>query len=286
MTSTTHLDLPDLLDARSMARFVADGFLRFDALVPAELCARIVDDHERGVLANVWPDYAGVPDDRRPGRPLAGALAGTSPGEVLALPAVAGIVESLLGPDPLYDHHYFHVTTPGSGGQPLHYDAIVDVRLDFDVQLFLFLQDTTPEMGGTLLVPGTHLRPAPDLSRVHAVVGQQRVVCPAGTLLACHHGLWHGGRPNRSDVARHLWKLRLNPTVSQTRRFAMATLDEPGVRDDVRRILTTRHGWEGGDLRHEIVRRTRLWRLVSGEPDYDTESWLRRLDCAPTGQRL
>src|SRR5581483_11355159 len=171
----------------------------------------------RGVLGNVWPTYKGQPGHLRPGQPLANFFRETAVGALLELDAVAGLVRSLVGPDPLYDHHYFHVTKPGSPSQPLHYDAMIDFRLDFDVQVFVFFQDTPREMGGTLIVPGSHLRPAPALTRLHNVVGQLPIVCRAGTVLACHQGMWHCAQPNRSDRDRYMFKLRLNPTLCQTR---------------------------------------------------------------------
>src|SRR4051812_34984660 len=115
-----------------MAAFVADGYLRFDGLVPSEGCERAVAEFENGTAANVWPDYEGQPPHLLPGRPLTNFFHGTAIGDMLALDEVRGVITSLVGPDPIYDHHYFHVTQPGSWTQPLHYDAIIDFRLDFD----------------------------------------------------------------------------------------------------------------------------------------------------------
>lgn len=268
-----------------LARFVADGFLRYDGLVPTELCERVVDEFESGACANVWPHYENEPPELRPGKPLSGFFGGTAAGEMLHLPRVSAIVEALVGPAPLYDHHYFHVTSPGGRSQALHYDAIIDFRLDFDIQLFFFMEDTTPEMGGTLLLPGSHLRPAPDLSRMQNVVGQVSTVCPRGTLLVTHQGIWHAGQPNRSNRKRHVLKVRLN----QTPGWSFPRRERTGQPDEARAIkdaLTAPHGWEGSEIRHEYVRRIRLWRLVTGDDGYDTESWLRRLDCSSSGVRL
>lgn len=30
-----------------------------------------------------------------------------------------------------------------------------------------------------------------------------------------HHGIWHGGRRNDSDLTRYMFKIRFNPTVHQ-----------------------------------------------------------------------
>jgi hypothetical protein len=275
-----------LLDVEQMAHFVADGYLRFDGLLSVDLCERIKDELESGTVGQVWPHFRGVPKEQRPGQPLASCFQGTAVGEAIRSDALVGIMDSLVGADPIYDHHAFHVTTPGSGAQGLHYDAIIDFRLDFDIEIFFFLQDTTYEMGGTRIVPGSHLRPTMDLTRMQNVVGQMQTVCPAGTVVVIHQGMWHSGTQNRSDRARYMFKLRVNPSTLQTRLWDTSTLDRPDVDDELRAILTAGHGWEGQDLRHEIVRRTRLWRLVSGDDTYDTESWIRRTTCAPSGRRL
>ena len=57
-------------------------------------------------------------------------------------------------------------------------------------------------MGGTLSVPGSHLRRIneSDTGRYQNLRGQTRLVCPAGTVVFLHHGIWHGGRRNDSDT--------------------------------------------------------------------------------------
>ncbi len=84
----------------------------------------------------------------------------TALGEAFRLPQVRGIIESLLGPDPLYDHHFAHLVAACSvKGPNLHQDSVIDFRENyFDIQLSLFPVDTPDEMGGTFLVPGTHFR--------------------------------------------------------------------------------------------------------------------------------
>jgi hypothetical protein len=275
-----------LLDVLQMAHFVADGYLQLDGLLSADVCAQIKDDLESGRVRQTWPHFHGVPADQRPGQPLDNCFKGTAVGEAIRSDAVAGVLQSLVGPKAIYDHHAFHITQPGMGGQSLHYDAIIDFRLDFDIELLAFLQDTTHEMGGTRIVPGSHLRPTVDLSRMQHVVGERQIVCPVGTVVAIHQGMWHSGMRNRSDRTRHMFKLRVNPSVLQTRLWDTSSMDRPAVDDELREILTADHGWEGGDLRHEIVRRIRLWRLVSGDDTYDTESWVRRTTFAPSGRRL
>ena len=77
---------PDhLLDSLQMARFAADGFLRFDELVPSELNEAA---YEQMVANEVERPPAGTP--------FSSMWADTPLGEVFRLPAIQGIKNSLI----------------------------------------------------------------------------------------------------------------------------------------------------------------------------------------------
>ncbi|MBO1332700.1 phytanoyl-CoA dioxygenase family protein [Streptomyces sp. VRA16 Mangrove soil] len=260
-----------LLSSVKMARFVARGALRLDAVVPPEMNAEA-----RGVLA------AGVPDVPY-GTPLSKAYdQGSFVARLLELPQVAGAVHSLVGPEPTIDHHAVHIREPHGGeAQPLHADAIIDVRPDaFDVQLMYYPQEVTLEMGGTLSVPGSHLRHTneSDTGRYQNLRGQDRLVCPAGTVVFLHHGLWHGGRRNDSDVARYMFKVRFNPQVRQRRLWDTSDLDDP----QVRRELDAHFPWyEQATGRLERYNRVMLWRELTGDDTFDLDHWVTRVANRP-----
>jgi ectoine hydroxylase-related dioxygenase (phytanoyl-CoA dioxygenase family) len=194
---------------------------------------------------------------------------------------VRGIITSLLGPDPVYDHHAVHVRLPGEPSQQLHADAIIDTRLNFDIQLMYFPHDVPADMGGTLLVPGSHLRRVNehDIARYQNLLGQITYFGPAGSLLVLHHGLWHCGRRNSRESARYMFKLRLNPATDQVRRWAVEDLDDDSVRRAVDAILRTRQPWyEASTGRLELVNRVALWRHLTGMPGFDLDYWVGRLE--------
>ena len=56
------------------------------------------------------------------------------------------------------------------------------------------------------------------IGRYQNIRGQQHMVCPPGTLLFLHHGIWHGGGVNRSDRTRYMFKIRAHASGSQVRR--------------------------------------------------------------------
>ena len=278
-------DKQHLLNSHQMAEFVARGFLRFDEIVPDEINQAVMSAFEAGGISS-YPA----------GTPLGECYPVPSPiGAMLRLPQIQGILDSLVGADPLFDHHAIHKRLPNEGkAQGLHGDSIIDTRLHFDVQLMYFPHDLPLEMGGTLLLPGSHFRRINEMevARYQNFVGQIPMVCKAGSILVLHHGIWHCGRQNRTDRMRYMYKIRLNPTVRQLRLWNTDDLDDDTSahqpifagekRNDVQAILAKLEPWyEAGDGRLEIVNRVLLWRFLTGDEDFDVHYWLTRLENMP-----
>jgi hypothetical protein len=276
-------DVP-LLDSAQVARFVAKGYLRFDAIVPADINEACM----REILADELAATSGAPSALKAGNSVRLPLSRCFPEaqgvrSLLQLPAVRGVIESLVGPDPRYDHHAVHVRHPGEPGQQLHADAIIDTRLQFDIQLMYFPHDVPEDMGGTLIVPGSHLRRVNehDISRYQNLAGQLTYFGPAGSILVLHHGIWHCGRRNERDAPRYMFKLRLNPAGEQVRCWDSRDLTDEGVRQRVLEVLRAKEPWyEAATGRLELVNRAVLWRYLSGQADFDIDHWLGRLENA------
>lgn len=255
-----------------MARFVAHGYLRLDGVVPHEMNAQAIEVLKTGI-----PEVAY-------GTPMSKAFpAGSFARRLVDLPEVAGALESLVGPEPTIDHHAVHIRPPRGGeAQPLHGDAIIDVRPDaFDVQLMYYPHEVTSDMGGTLTVPGSHLRRTneSDTGRYQNLRGQTRLTCPAGTVVIVHHGIWHGGRRNDSDIERYMYKIRFNPTVPQVRLWDTADLGDP----EVARELDARFPWyEHATGRLEVYNRVKLWRALTGDDTFDIDYWMTRVSNRPS----
>jgi len=281
------IDKKYLLTTAQMAEFVARGFLRFDELVPEAI--------NRDVMAAF--DAGGI-DAAPAGTPLSHCYPQPSPiGAMLRIPEIQGIIHSLVGPDPLFDHHAIHVRQPNEGkAQGMHGDSIIDTRMHFDIQLMYFPHDVPLEMGGTLLVPGSQYRRIneADIARYQNFAGQVPMVCMAGSLLALHHGIWHCGRQNKTDRKRYMYKIRLNPVVRQYRLWNTDDLaamtggqkriftTEQNAAEDVQTILGRGEPWyEDGGGRLEIVNRVKMWRFLSGDENFDVHYWLTRLENMP-----
>ncbi|MFI7702619.1 phytanoyl-CoA dioxygenase family protein [Nonomuraea sp. NPDC049480] len=260
-----------LLTSVEVARFVATGYLRLDGVVPDELNDQAIDVLEAGIPAVPY------------GTPLKEAFPeGSFARRLVESPAVDGALRSLVGPDPTVDHHAVHVREPRGGeAQPLHADAIIDTRMDaFDVQLMYYPREVTADMGGTLVVPGSHLRRTneSDTGRYQNLRGQTRLTCPAGTVMLLHHGIWHGGRRNDSDQRRYMFKIRFNPTAPQVRLWDTSDLGDPAVAGELKR----RFPWyEPATGRLEVHNRVRLWRAMTADPDFDVDYWTTRVNNRP-----
>jgi hypothetical protein len=304
-----------LLTSAQMAGFVARGFLRFDAVVPDALNRAFlaqVDDVPADAVASIREHYgrimAGSAIPRIPaGTPLAQAYDPGSPvARILELPVVKGAIDSLVGEGPAFDHHFLHLTYPPAfyrveGREPVaqhyHQDSTIDPRRAFDIQLMYFPHEVTAEMGGTRFLPGSHLRIVSEaaIARYQNLRGQQHVVCPAGTLLVLHHGIWHGGGVNRSARLRYMFKIRLCPTRRQRRLWDTSDLppepadqrpifwtDARGNGDPIAAILTRPEPWFEADTgRLEYLNRIRLWRYLLGDEQFDADYWLTRVENEP-----
>jgi len=209
---------------------------------------------------------------------------------------VQGIIQSLVGPDPLFDHQAVHVRQPHEdSAQHLHGDSTIDIRMHFDIQLMYFPHDVSPEMGGTMILPGSHFRRINemDIARYQNFVGQVQMVCKAGTLMVVHHGIWHCGRQNKSNQVRYMFKVRLNPAVRQLRLWNTDDLTDEDKKhqwifggapkkDDIQSNLGQQEPWfEWSDGRLEIINRAKLWRFLTGDDTFDVHYWLTRLENMP-----
>lgn len=261
-----------LLTSVQLAHFVAHGSLRMDAAVPADLNEQALTELADGVPARPF------------GTPLGEAFEdGSFAQRLVQLPEIAGAIHSLVGPDPTVDHHAVHIRKAREGeAQNLHADAIIDVRTDaFDVQLMYYPHDVTLDMGGTLSVPGSHLRRTneSDTGRYQNLRGQTRLTCPAGTVVFLHHGIWHGGRRNDSDTDRYMFKIRFNPTVRQVRLWNTDDLYDEGVAAELNTVFPW---YEHATGRLELYNRLKLWQALIGDDTYDPGYLITRATNRPS----
>lgn len=282
-----------LLTTLDMARFVTDGVLRFDAVVPDDINRRALDELP-DMLAT--PTTATTPMRPRSGTPLEACFEPDSAvWAMLRVPEVAGAIRSLVGDHPTYDHHFVHFNKAGNAAfQHLHADAVIDTGdPSFDIQVLYFPHDVEAGSGGTRYVPGSHLRNVHEnsIARYQHISGDQFFAGPAGTVLIFHHGLWHAGQANPSDTDRWMFKLRLNPTRPQIRLWDTSdyasvvpgnwdhsfatTAAGPSVPEELRRT----QAWSfTGESRIDLMQRIALWRYLADDPDFDVDWYYTRIE--------
>ena len=238
-----------LLTAPQMAQFVQDGFLMLDGFVPHEMNEAVYADQQAG--KGHWQTSQAIKD-------------------VFEWLPVKGILQSLVGVNPVYDHSALHIVGPQKHkAQEWHADSIIDARpFAFDVQAMYFSHDAPKEMGPTLVLPGSHLRRTSNASiaRYKNIVGQKQLIGKAGTIAFLHQAIWHCAQPNFTDKTRYMFKLRLRPGQEQRGLFNTDGYDDP----ETRRIVSAfKHNWQGDFARAENVERAKLWRYVCGDDHVD-----------------
>ena len=298
-----------LLNSSQMASFAARGFLRFDGIVPEALNQQFLDEIGHVPIESVedpMKHYGKVMGTSaipviRPGTLLSDAYpADSAISDILDLPMVSGAIQSLVGSSPTFDHHFLHITFPPhfyegkqQKSQHYHQDSTIDVRKAFDVQMMYYPHEVTADMGGTRFLPGSHLRIVSEaaIGRYQNIVGQQRMVCPAGTLLFVHMGIWHGGGLNLSDQMRYMFKIRLNPGERQERLWDTSDLGNDHYQqrpiywtgtdagDELHQTLMRPEPWfEADTSRLELMNRVRFWRYLLGDNSFDSDYWLGRIE--------
>jgi hypothetical protein len=279
------IDKKYLLTSKQMAEFVARGFLRFDELVPEALNTAIMAEIDANAIKG-----------ETAGTPLSECYKGSSIRKMLDMPEIQGLIHSLVGANPLFDHDAIHVREPNQGSaQGMHADSIIDTRMDFDIQIMYFPHDIPLEMGGTLLLPGSQYRKVNemDIARYQNMLGQIPMVCKAGSILVLHHGIWHCGRQNKTNQKRYMFKVRLNPQEPQVQLWNTDDLESAkggrelyaGHKDenDIQYILSKFEPWfEDASGRLEIVNRIKQWRFLTGDNSFDVHYWMSRLENRPS----
>ena len=129
-----------LLNSIQMAEFVARGCLRFDGLIDESLNREFLDLFPVNIGANDKYVNKLIPNCK-PGKLLSSSFPVNHPiSKVLNNPTVAGALKSLMGTNPIFDHHYVHLTFPNrSRVQTNHQDSTIDLRSkNFDIQIIYF----------------------------------------------------------------------------------------------------------------------------------------------------
>ncbi len=156
--------------------------------------------------------------------------------------------------------HHFHIvggtcwlTGPGRHPMGLHSDwmavslpedVIADPRVVVPVYecfAHFYLNDMTPDMGPTVVVPGSHRSgriPQNETSWNGNDAGC--FCCEAGDMILFNNAIWHGAMPNISDEVRYLYQIQYaNKRIGTVHGQALAVKDEviAQANDEQKRLL-------------------------------------------------
>ena len=185
-----------LLSDEQMQQFLRDGFVTVRLDVP--------DTFHQYIRSQMDDLLAHEPN---PGNNLLPRIPELA--QVYENEAVAGALESILGPDyQMEDHRYPHVNKPQSKPQKIHKDGAR--RGDHRVRRalgFYYPQDTPESHGPTGVLPGSqYFNDFPDQTAMLPLVAD------AGVVVIAHYEIWHLATANSEDRARYMMKFQFTRT--------------------------------------------------------------------------
>jgi hypothetical protein len=142
--------------------------------------------------------------------------------QVYEHPVVNGALKSILGDDyQLSGHRHWHCKPPNSPSMNWHQDSVNqrNVTEVWNCLALYYPQDVKPNMGPTIVCPGSHFRNAPTdmMANYFHICGQEALTVKAGTVAITHYDIWHTAAKNKSNRQRHMIKMPVHrKTVPQS----------------------------------------------------------------------
>ena len=228
---------PHLLDDATVQRYIVDGHLAIRPTLPA--------DYHPALKAQL---DALIERDGNPGNDLIERVPDLA--RLFADPAVAGALQSLLGPGYiLHRHCHCHDWAPGSEGQAWHKDYPIGghprCHRSRWALLFYYPQDVSDDMGPTAVQSSSqyYMDPRSGMPEVALAV-------ETGTVVIAHYDIWHRATANTGDRTRYMLKFlfarRRDPTVPAWDARTAAWTPPPG---DHRTLWQHMWHWHRGEAK-------------------------------------
>ncbi|KAI0423853.1 hypothetical protein F5Y09DRAFT_175360 [Xylaria sp. FL1042] len=120
--------------------------------------------------------------------------------DLLNHPIIDELVPWFLGENAIIHTYTANIVRPGNVPMQLHNDQLgvqpPNRELAFGMNILLYLENVTPQNGGTLVFPGSHVgQVAP--TDIFSTEGTVAVSAPAGSALVIDTRIWHATGPNR-----------------------------------------------------------------------------------------
>jgi ectoine hydroxylase-related dioxygenase (phytanoyl-CoA dioxygenase family) len=161
---------------------------------------------------------------------------------VLTKPELVETLRTLIGDDIQVISYDAPVTPPGKGSERGWHIELHGFSSDslLTVNVGIYLQDITDEIGPLYVIPGSHLwRREPTAEEASPPHPQEvKVTVPAGTCIVIHGQLWHSASFNRSQTTRralfayvgHYWMKRMDEFYDQPLPDYVLRGDDPLLR--------------------------------------------------------
>ena len=123
-------------------------------------------------------------------------------------PKVLPLIEHFMGENIILGSLNARIVRPGDTEQHLHGDIpqpLIKKNAEFPVMMntVWMLDEFTPEIGATRIVPGSHKSGYAQIPKGVEVRNIQTAVAPLGSVLIFNGQCWHGGGANTSNEVRH-----------------------------------------------------------------------------------
>lgn len=196
----------DDLATKVAAAVMADGYAIVHGVIDTDLCTELVAEVDRIEADEDVPFGPNEFEGFHTKRIFNLISRGPAFRDLVINDAILASTEAILGPDVLLSGTTSMHIGPGETPQLLHCDdgmiTLPRPHHPTMVTTLWALSDFTPENGGTLVCPGTHLDPhTPKPGEHHEFIAAGM---PAGSVLILHGSTWHaGGENSTSDVHRY-----------------------------------------------------------------------------------
>ena len=121
-------------------------------------------------------------------------------------PQVLPLLEYFLEPSLILGSLNSRIVRPGDGYQGLHSDIpapMLNMASPVMMNTVWVLDDFSPEIGGTRVVPGSHKSGLGEPPEGFEVKHELQPTAAAGSVIVFNGQTWHGGGANTSDRTRH-----------------------------------------------------------------------------------
>lgn len=181
----------DMLTTKQQQFFAENGYLVVEGVLPKTLIEEMASEAQ--ILTDKEPESCVWKE---------GVLFGRSTFQkILDVSTLIEVAQTLIDRDIQLLAFELRVVRAGQESVFWHRDISFICNKTLAVNTAIYLQDTTEEVGGLRVVPGSHRwEHAPENPYADCLPGQVYLSAPAGSAVFHSSDIWHSASPNRSKI--------------------------------------------------------------------------------------